>query len=83
MTWKAAWMLDEGRSVIQQAAMVKNFVSQLYKEMCIELGQICGGYTFRGRHDLERSLRHSIGATVYSGTTEVQNEIIAKTMRLK
>lgn len=83
MTLKAAWMLKEGKSVIQIAAMAKNVVSCLYKKCCLELAQIWGGASFRGRHDLERSLRHSIGATVYSGTTEVQNNIIASTLGLK
>lgn len=83
MNYKAAWMLKEGKSVIAEAAMTKNFVSRLYKRFCIEIAQIFGGHSFRGRHDVERSLRHAIGATVYSGTTEVQDNIIASTLGLR
>jgi alkylation response protein AidB-like acyl-CoA dehydrogenase len=44
--------------------------------------QIHGGYGFMTEYEVERALRDAVGSTIYSGTSEVQRNIIARWMGL-
>jgi hypothetical protein len=44
--------------------------------------QLHGGYGFMTEFQFERELRDSIGSTLYSGTSEIQRNIIAKRLGL-
>ena len=44
--------------------------------------QIHGGYGFMAEYDVERALRDAVGATIYSGTSEMQRNIIARWLGL-
>ena len=45
---------------------------------CLDAVQLHGGYGYMKETGLERDLRDSIGGTIYSGTSEIQRNIIAK-----
>jgi alkylation response protein AidB-like acyl-CoA dehydrogenase len=44
--------------------------------------QIHGGYGFTREYELERTVRDSVGGRLYSGTSEMQAAIIARTLGL-
>ena len=44
--------------------------------------QIHGGYGYMTEMQVERDLRDSIGSTLYSGTSEIQRNIIARGLGL-
>ena len=40
--------------------------------------QIFGGYGYMTEQQIERDVRDAVGSTLYSGTTEIQRNIIAR-----
>jgi alkylation response protein AidB-like acyl-CoA dehydrogenase len=44
--------------------------------------QIFGGYGYMTEQQVELDLRDSVGSTLYSGTSEIQRNIIARTLGL-
>jgi alkylation response protein AidB-like acyl-CoA dehydrogenase len=82
MLYKMAWLKDEGKRATLEASLGKLFVSESLKSACLDAVQIHGGYGFMQECDLERDLRDSIAATIYSGTSEIQQNIIARMLGL-
>ena len=76
--YKAAWTKKtQGKAGID-AAIAKLYVSESWIKSCLDAIQIHGGYGYTTEYELERYLRDSIGGTLYSGTSEIQKNIIAQ-----
>ena len=82
MLYKMAWLKDQGKRATLEASVGKLFVSESLKSACLDAVQIHGGYGYMQECDLERDLRDSIAATIYSGTSEIQHNIIARLLGL-
>jgi alkylation response protein AidB-like acyl-CoA dehydrogenase len=78
LTYRAATRLETSRSVSLDAAMAKLFVSETLVRTALEVVQIHGGYGYMTELEVERALRDAIGSTLYSGTSEMQRNIIAR-----
>ena len=70
------------RDVARDASIAKVFVSESLVRAALDTIQILGGYGFVVESDAERILRDSIGSTIYSGTSEIQRNIIARWLGL-
>src|SRR5215210_7878669 len=73
---------DPGRMLPQEASMVKLATTELAKRCALEGMQIMGGYGYASEYPMERYLRAAVVTTVYGGTSEIQKNIIAKTLGL-
>jgi alkylation response protein AidB-like acyl-CoA dehydrogenase len=84
MTYWVATLVDEDpdRMLPQQASMVKLFVTEVTKRTTLEGMQMMGGYGYSSEYDMERLVRSSLVSTIYGGTSEIQRNIIAKTLGL-
>lgn len=82
MLYKMAWLKDQGKRATLEASVGKLFVSESLKQACLDAVQIHGGYGYMQECDLERDLRDSVAATIYSGTSEMQHNIIARMLGL-
>jgi alkylation response protein AidB-like acyl-CoA dehydrogenase len=84
MTHWVATLTDEDpdRMLPQQASMVKLFVTEVAKRTTLEGMQMMGGYGYSSEYDMERLVRASLVSTIYGGTSEIQRNIIAKTLGL-
>jgi isovaleryl-CoA dehydrogenase len=84
MTHWVATLTDEdpGRMLPQQASMVKLFVTEVAKRTTLEGMQLMGGYGYSSEYDMERLVRAALVSTIYGGTSEIQRNIIAKTLGL-
>jgi alkylation response protein AidB-like acyl-CoA dehydrogenase len=80
--YKMAWLKDQGKRATLEASLGKLFVSESLKSACLDAIQIHGGYGYMQECDLERDLRDSVAATIYSGTSEMQRNIIARMLGL-
>jgi alkylation response protein AidB-like acyl-CoA dehydrogenase len=76
--YKAAWLKGAGKRAPLEASIAKLFISESLKQTCLDAVQIHGGYGYSTEFDLERDLRDSIASSIYSGTSEIQRNIIAK-----
>lgn len=82
LTYRSAWRLDRSRSVSLDAAMTKVVVSEALVETARDTVQIYGGYGYMADYEVERALRDALGSTIYSGTSEMQRNIIARWLGL-
>jgi alkylation response protein AidB-like acyl-CoA dehydrogenase len=73
---------DPGRMLPQEASMVKLATTELAKRCALEGMQIMGGYGYASEYPMERYLRAAVVTTIYGGTSEIQRNIIAKTLGL-
>jgi alkylation response protein AidB-like acyl-CoA dehydrogenase len=80
--YKVAWMKAQGKRAPIESAIAKLFVSESYVENCLEALQIHGAYGYSTEMGLERNLRDSIAGKIYSGTSEIQKNIIASFLGL-
>jgi alkylation response protein AidB-like acyl-CoA dehydrogenase len=79
-----ARMTDEDpmRMLPQEASMAKLAATELAKRCALEGVQIMGGYGYAKEYPMERHLRSAVVTTIYGGTSEIQRNIIAKTLGL-
>ena len=65
-----------------ESAIAKLYLSECWQKSCMDAVQIHGGYGYTTDFEVERDLRDSIAATLYSGTSEIQRNIIARYLGL-
>ncbi len=82
LTYRAAEQLDRKSSVGIDAAVTKLFVSEALVQTARDALQVFGGNGYMVDYGIERSLRDALAATIYSGTSEMQRNIIANWMGL-
>jgi len=82
LVYRAASCLDKSRTVSFDAAMAKLYVSESLVQAAQTAVQVFGGYGFMTEYEIERALRDAIGSTIYSGTSEMQRNIISRWMGL-
>ena len=73
---------DPNRMLPQEASMAKLASTELAKRIALEGVQIGGGYGYATEYPMERHLRAAVVTTIYGGTSEIQKNIIAKTLGL-
>jgi hypothetical protein len=82
LVYKAAWELERSRNAMLSASLAKLFVSEALVETALGAVQVLGGYGFMTEYEVERPLRDAVGSTIYSGTSEMQRNIIARWLGL-
>ena len=80
--YKVAWMKSQGKRAPLESAIAKLFISESYVETSLDALQIHGAYGYTTELDIERNLRDSIAGKIYSGTSEIQRNIIASFLGL-
>lgn len=78
LTYKAAWMKDQGLSYSKAAAMAKLHTSEVAMKHSIEAVQIHGGYGYVKEYHVERFMRDAKITQIYEGTSEIQRLVIAR-----
>jgi alkylation response protein AidB-like acyl-CoA dehydrogenase len=77
MIHHAAYQRSVGRTATMEAALAKLHVSQSWVESCQDALQIHGGYGYMTDYEIERELRDAMASRIYSGTNEIQRNLIA------
>ncbi len=78
LTYRAAWLADQGRPFTKEASMAKLFASEASSRACNKALQIHGGYGYTREFSVERHLRDAKICEIGEGTSEVQRMVIAK-----
>lgn len=73
---------DPNRLLPQEASMAKLAATELAKRCALDGMQTMGGYGYATEYPMERHLRAAVVGTIYGGTSEIQKNIIAKTLGL-
>jgi alkylation response protein AidB-like acyl-CoA dehydrogenase len=82
LTYRTATRLETSRTVGLDAAMTKLFVSESLVETALDTVRVFGGYGVMTEYGVERALRDAIPGTLYSGTNDIQRNIIARWLGL-
>ncbi|MCI0599701.1 MAG: acyl-CoA dehydrogenase family protein [Beijerinckiaceae bacterium] len=82
LTYRAASRLGVSRDVQRDAAITKLFVSESLVTNALDTIRVFGGYGYMQDHDMERVLRDAVGGVLYSGTSDMQRNIIASWLGL-
>jgi alkylation response protein AidB-like acyl-CoA dehydrogenase len=77
LVYRVGWMKQQGESAVMDSAIAKLCVSENLVQCCQDAIHIHGAYGYMTDSGIERDLRDSISATIYSGTSEIQRNIIA------
>lgn len=65
-----------------EAAMAKLHIGEAFLENSLAAIRIHGGRGYLTEFEVERDLRDSIGGVIYSGTSDIQRNIIARVLGL-
>jgi alkylation response protein AidB-like acyl-CoA dehydrogenase len=77
LLYKAAWLKSQGRHPLREASIAKLYIADAYVQTALDAIQIHGGYGYMTEYQIERELRDAISGKIYSGTSEIQEMIIA------
>jgi len=78
ITYKAAWLFDQGRVDPMVTAMAKTYASRVAMEVTDEAIQIHGGYGYLADYHVERFHRCAKITEIYEGTSEIQKHTVAR-----
>ena len=77
LLYHGAWLRSRGKAGFLEAAMVKLYLSDCWVKTCEDAIQLHGAYGYTVECGLERDLRDALGSRIYSGTSEIQKNLIA------
>ena len=77
LTYRAAWLKDQGQKFTKEAAMAKMYASEAAVWIANEGVQIHGGFGYLKEYAVERNYRDAKITTIYEGTNEIQRLVIA------
>jgi alkylation response protein AidB-like acyl-CoA dehydrogenase len=78
LVYHAAWLHDQGKKCLKEAAMAKLFASEMTQRVTGDAMQIHGGYGFTTESPIQRYFRDARLGTTVEGTSEIQQRIISK-----
>jgi clorobiocin biosynthesis protein CloN3 len=86
LLYRACWLMDQGGAGSSGRAMAvslsKVAVSEAAVANSLDAVQIFGGAGYLSSTGIERQLRDSVPSTIFSGTTEIHREILAREVGL-
>jgi alkylation response protein AidB-like acyl-CoA dehydrogenase len=82
LLYKVAWLKKMNKPAVMEAAMAKLYLSECFVQSGLDAIRTFGGYGYTTEFEIERDLRDAIGGTLYSGTSDIQRNIIARLLGL-
>lgn len=82
LLYKVAWLKKMGKSATMEAALAKLYLSESFVQSGMDAIRTHGSYGYMTEFEVERDLRDAIGGTLYSGTSDIQRNIIARLLGL-
>jgi alkylation response protein AidB-like acyl-CoA dehydrogenase len=73
---------NPGELFPREASMAKLKATEIAKRVALDGMQMMGGYGYAVEYDMEHHVRTAVVTTIYGGTSEIQRDIIGKTLGL-
>jgi hypothetical protein len=77
LTYRAAYLKDNGQPYAKEAAMAKMFASDIAMAVTTDAVQVFGGYGYSREYPVERLMRNAKITQIYEGTNQVQRMVIS------
>lgn len=78
LTWRSAWMLDQGLPVNKEASMAKRFAADTAMKVTTDAVQILGGVGFTRDYPTEKWMRDAKIMQIFEGTSQIQRVVISR-----
>jgi alkylation response protein AidB-like acyl-CoA dehydrogenase len=82
LLYRACWRFDQGQDALLDISLAKLAVSQAAVMGGLDAIHIHGSTGINCEHGIEQMLRDAVPATIFSGTSEMQHDIIASELGL-
>lgn len=82
MLYKVAWLKSTGKPAVMEAAIAKYYLSECFVESSLDAVRLFGAKGYLNEYGVESQLRDSVGGLIYSGTSDIQRNIIARMLGL-
>jgi alkylation response protein AidB-like acyl-CoA dehydrogenase len=82
LLYRLGWMKGRGKTSPLESAMVKLYLSESFVHSSLDALQIHGGYGYMAEFEVERDVRDALGSRLYSGTSEIQRNLVARYLGL-
>jgi len=82
LVYKIGWLKALGKDAMMEAALAKLHVSECLVKNGLDAVQVFGASGYATETGIERDLRDGIGSLIYSGTSDIQRNIIARELGL-
>lgn len=82
LLYKLAWMKQRGDHAALEAAMTKLHLGESFAANSLDAMRIHGARGYLSEFELERDLRDALGGVIYSGTSDIQRNIISRLLGL-
>lgn len=82
LVYRIGRLKDAGKPARMEAAIAKLHVSECFVASSLDAMRAFGGYGYLTEQEVERELRDSLGGLFYSGTSDIQRNIIARCLGL-
>jgi acyl-CoA dehydrogenase len=83
LTWRSAWLLDEGKSASLESSMAKRVSADTAMSVTTDAVQIFGGYGYTKEYPVEKLMRDAKLLQIYEGTSQIQRIVIARELLKK
>lgn len=82
LLYKVAWLEQVKKPLLMEAAMAKLYLSEVFVESSLDAIRTRGARGYVTEFEVERDLRDGVGGLIYSGTSDIQRNIIARLLGL-
>jgi alkylation response protein AidB-like acyl-CoA dehydrogenase len=82
MVYRYAWAKSRGQDSALYSSMAKLHVSESFVQNSLDAVRLFGASGFVSGTGQERDLRDSVGGVIFSGTNDIQRNLIAQQLRL-
>ncbi|MER7151368.1 acyl-CoA dehydrogenase family protein [Streptomyces lydicus] len=82
LLYRTCWLLDRGEHTPLDIALSKLHTAESAIRTALDATQLFGGSSFSTRTDIARALSDALPARTFSGTSDIQRELIAKGLGL-
>jgi alkylation response protein AidB-like acyl-CoA dehydrogenase len=80
--YRTGQRVQKNENATTDIAIAKLLASEHNLQSALSAVQILGGYGYMREYGMEKELRNAVGGTLYSGTSEIQRNRIARMMGL-
>lgn len=82
LLYRACWLLEQGRGANLEISLAKLAVSEAAIQGGLDAIQIHGANGYTSAYGVEQMLRDAIPGAIFSGTSEIQRDLIARELGL-
>ncbi len=83
LLYKVAWLDSMNLPLSMEAAIAKLHLSEMFVASSIDAIRVHGARGYVTENEIERDLRDGIGGLIYSGTSDMQRNIVARLLGLR